>query len=59
MAKKEVITTCRKCIYFAKFGDNAGSCLRYPPVQDGKGRNSIDEPPTVKAAGWCGEHKES
>ena len=51
--KKEI---CRTCCFYEYFG-NAGYCHRFPPNQDGNGKNSIDEPPCVSEDSWCGEHK--
>lgn len=47
---------CENCKYFKSIGD-IGECLRFPPRPDGKGAHTVDEQPTVKKSGWCGEYK--
>lgn len=54
---------CVKCFFYVpRFSDNrpgrnVGDCHRYPPIQDGAGKNTIDTPPSVYGDGWCGEWK--
>lgn len=50
---------CKTCRFFEPYDKTktVGQCRRYPPIQDGQGLNTIDKPPTVSGAGWCGEHK--
>lgn len=47
---------CENCRFFKPAGD-VGVCRRFPPIQDGSSVSTIDEPPTVRKSGWCGEFK--
>ena len=48
---------CEKCLFYVALTDETGSCHRFPPIQDGAGKNTIDKPPTVIKDSWCGEFK--
>lgn len=48
-----------KCKFYkpTELNKEVGSCLRYPPQQDGNSVHTIDEFPTVRKGCWCGEYK--
>lgn len=39
---------CGRCRFCLPIGKNIGECHFFPPRSDGKGKNTIDEFPTVK-----------
>lgn len=46
------------CQYFEPVGDGScGHCHRFPPKNDDKGLNTIDEFPFIRKGCWCGEHE--
>ncbi len=48
---------CHECKFYKYIEAELGECRRFPPQPDLKGVHTVDEFPTVKPGGWCGEFK--